>query len=670
MLIRKIELLNFRQFQDRVSLEFADDIEKNVTVIMGDNGSGKTTFAQAFIWCLYGENEFKVKELINRQIKENMKSGDRRKVEVSLQVNVEEKEYRIVRRQTIQKVRVQCKSVEEEFFVEFQNEETGETEYMAKQKSDTFVKRMLPKELSRFFFFDGERIKNMSEEVENGKSREFANAVEGLVGLTSLRNAKNHLFGNNGVIKKYQDEVAKTSGDKYQEYAEKIDKIDQELNQNSEKISKLEEDIAFYYKTAGEKSKEIKEMSSAVELRKKYDTKQEELQKLEDDKQSEIQRVLEEFSQKAKYFFLMPLAKDALQEIKAAPKVEKGIPRLHSDTIRYLLKRKRCICGEQLQEGDSHMQELYRLLEVVPPKTTGQIVHDYTETVKNDTEVVRNFYDNYLGIVKNIADKTQRIEEIIQWLRETDEKLADTSAAKSLKQEKDYAETTAQKLSLEKAKLLERNGELKKERGYDEKQRDKYINMNESNRMNRRLLEYARLVYEDIEKEYGEKEDTVRRELESTINEIFREIYDSGIQLSVDEKYNIRVSVNEVSEIEDELERNTAQNYAIIFAFISGIIKLSKNKRAELNELYGLETTEEGEKLAGYPLVMDAPLSAFDKRRIENICETIPDIAQQVVMFIKDTDGEVAEHYMDSRIGKRYLLVADSKIRTHIEGRQ
>ena len=96
---------------------------------------------------------------------------------------------------------------------------------------------------------------------------------------------------------------------------------------------------------------------------------------------------------------------------------------------------------------------------------------------------------------------------------------------------------------------------------------------------------------------------------------------------------------------------------------------MSKDKRAELNELYGIEATEESEKTAGYPLVMDAPLSAFDKRRIENICETIPDIAQQVVIFIKDTDGEVAESYMSQRIGKRYMLVADSQTETHVEGR-
>ena len=52
-----------------------------------------------------------------------------------------------------------------------------------------------------------------------------------------------------------------------------------------------------------------------------------------------------------------------------------------------------------------------------------------------------------------------------------------------------------------------------------------------------------------------------------------------------------------------------------------------------------------------YPLVMDAPLSAFDKARIQTVCETLPNIAEQVIIFIKDTDGEIAEKYLSDKIG-------------------
>lgn len=55
-------------------------------------------------------------------------------------------------------------------------------------------------------------------------------------------------------------------------------------------------------------------------------------------------------------------------------------------------------------------------------------------------------------------------------------------------------------------------------------------------------------------------------------------------------------------------------------------------------------------------MVMDAPLSAFDKTRIKTLCEVLPVIAEQVIIFIKDTDGDLAEEHMKDKIGKQYIL--------------
>ena len=58
MLLESITLENFRQFRHE-SIDFAQgENGKNVTIIIGENGTGKTTFAQAFFWCMYGETEF------------------------------------------------------------------------------------------------------------------------------------------------------------------------------------------------------------------------------------------------------------------------------------------------------------------------------------------------------------------------------------------------------------------------------------------------------------------------------------------------------------------------------------------------------------------------------------------------------------------------------------
>ena len=57
MNISKIELENFRQYGGKIELEFNTDSKKNIVVILGVNGAGKSNLYNAITWCLYGVEE-------------------------------------------------------------------------------------------------------------------------------------------------------------------------------------------------------------------------------------------------------------------------------------------------------------------------------------------------------------------------------------------------------------------------------------------------------------------------------------------------------------------------------------------------------------------------------------------------------------------------------------
>lgn len=139
------------------------------------------------------------------------------------------------------------------------------------------------------------------------------------------------------------------------------------------------------------------------------------------------------------------------------------------------------------------------------------------------------------------------------------------------------------------------------------------------------------------------------------INEIFKQIYDGGLYLTIDEKYHISVYVN---EYDGDVETSTAQSISVIFAFITGIIKMARDNRNATDDNAKLLSSEP------YPLVMDAPLSAFDKRRIKTVCEALPNTAEQVIIFIKDTDGELAEEHMGDKIGCRHYFDKKNEFET------
>lgn len=168
---------------------------------------------------------------------------------------------------------------------------------------------------------------------------------------------------------------------------------------------------------------------------------------------------------------------------------------------------------------------------------------------------------------------------------------------------------------------------------------------------------YAQYMYTTLLSLYQEKENETRQKLEQTVNEIFKSIYNGGFSLSIDEKYNIQVIVNEFEGVNEDVETSTAQSISVIFAFIAGVIKMARQSQNPENEMLVSEP---------YPLVMDAPLSAFDKARIRTVCDALPNVAEQVIIFIKDTDGELAETYMGDKVGSRFEFDKKNEFETNL----
>ena len=90
-------MYNFRQYIGKQTIDFSTDSDKNVTVLIGVNTSGKTTIIRAFEWCLYGKNGFDDPVLLNSDVRKNMHEGDKQKVEVAVTFIHDKTEYTVTR---------------------------------------------------------------------------------------------------------------------------------------------------------------------------------------------------------------------------------------------------------------------------------------------------------------------------------------------------------------------------------------------------------------------------------------------------------------------------------------------------------------------------------------------------------------------------------------------
>lgn len=68
MIIKSITLNNYRLYKGNNQISFKQDETKNIFLISGENGFGKTTFLHSLIWCLYGRLITEVETEVRKDI--------------------------------------------------------------------------------------------------------------------------------------------------------------------------------------------------------------------------------------------------------------------------------------------------------------------------------------------------------------------------------------------------------------------------------------------------------------------------------------------------------------------------------------------------------------------------------------------------------------------------
>lgn len=68
MKFSNIEINNFRQYYNSVNIDLTTSSDKNIIIIGGKNGYGKTNFLLSIVWCLYGDKISQIDENFKKEI--------------------------------------------------------------------------------------------------------------------------------------------------------------------------------------------------------------------------------------------------------------------------------------------------------------------------------------------------------------------------------------------------------------------------------------------------------------------------------------------------------------------------------------------------------------------------------------------------------------------------
>ena len=277
MKINKIVLYNFNSYEGLNEFDFtSDDRNKNIILIGGKNGAGKTSLFTAIKIALYGPLSFgyvgvnpiyiaKIKDCINSKSFQMDVVESRVQIELSLRVEREIKEYEITREWDYTR-----QKLEERYYVKTDGCLLGDQELSYFQN---YLQGMIPPDLFEFFLFDGEEVGSIfSTSTYNTYVK---NAVYTLCGLDIFEIIRKYTIGYAGKAVSDEEEKIHAQYEELRRNAEKIEKsyseLEAQIATDRDELEKIETElieIETAFKNAGgitevERQTLLKEFSEA-----------------------------------------------------------------------------------------------------------------------------------------------------------------------------------------------------------------------------------------------------------------------------------------------------------------------------------------------------------------------------------------------------------------------
>lgn len=640
MELDKVIIKNYRQYRD-VDIDFARDPEKNFTIIKGNNGTGKTTMLNALSWCLYGEeihdygDDSAMEICNNKSLKLAENDSD---ITVSVELAFIDEDYgdfsfkrsRIFHKTSDDLVTRPYNDVFEVIDNDTQSNIDG---------PDYIVDTKIPQDIEDYFFFDGARL---GEYFQNTSHKKIKDAV---LELSQL----NLVLSLNKNLKKVEEG-----------YIKKQKKIAPDLGKANDEISKLTNHLNVYensIKTSKEKIKDLKEKITKIndELMQSNAKDVEEKSKRDKDLLIEIdtyKEKLNEYQEKRRelilknypYIMSYNYFENFLEYGESSR--QKGFipPKFKRSFIEDLLEKGKCICGANLDEDESHKEELLKLLEETNPLTdkseevTAAIAHIREVIMKN----IKKFKPQLTEIRKNIKFYETGLNEKIEE-RKIIRNFLDNYSEKHIQQ------------------LNKRKVGYEKERSKQERNLGRY--RSEIEKINKdlgtwkkKLAKEKKLVAEN--EEYTKKIDFCRKAMEAAtyvrseltedmrikIQELTKEKFikiswkdEEFVDIRIDDNYGVYVK-NRIGDEERPGDLSDGEKLCLGLCFMSALHNIS------------------GFNL---PIVMDTPLGNLDVDMRHNIAEFLPQFVQgrQIVLLVTGT--EYTDDFRDtlgSSIGREYTI--------------
>lgn len=693
MLIESITLNNYRLYEGENVIQFRFDEAKNVHLICGENGFGKTTLLHSLLWCLFGRFVGEVpvsgqetnssyaamqKEILNQNAAKRFEEKATPEIVALIKKNGYTNGYEEIKKDSVYSVAIcfaevgipsiPCQKIvvtrsydsllqkeDVEILIDgVKNELTDEI------GPEVFINDfILNKDIAKLFFFDSEEIVSLADTGTIAERRKLSKAYEEVLGIRKYEELRSNLEGLRLRYRKKSKDIGLK--DELEKLEAEREGVSNELTKLSDSLTEIETTLTNLREQDGQlqlqlsregnsvKTEELQRVKAVIEKCKKDDI--------------EMKSALKQFIDYAPFAISGQLFARAYELAKADHEAiaNNNTATAQNSVLDALSKEMKGLLDKMPVNKDSK-KDAHTQLEAIIEKYRGRacdrdiqvtltddefaeveaVYNSLTTTYRIEFEALAEAYrKNKITLERNVKRlsniQSKESDEVIKGLRDNKNKIEAEIKTNEEKQRLGHIRTGELQLTIE---------------SYDKK-----------------IKELSRKISVD---DADEAKDKLASELITELDTFLLSLKKnkkSSLELRIKNTLNTLMHKEDfISHVEVELDSDTMD--INLFSSDGNVINKNMLSKGE-KQLYATSILKALVDESGiqFPVFIDSPLQKFDKSHSSKIIsEFYPSISKQVILFpllhkeLTETEYKTLQPFVESA-----TLIVNDTSRSYFE---
>ncbi|WP_062526626.1 AAA family ATPase [Demequina rhizosphaerae] len=629
MRLQSITLNNFRQFRGTQTFDLTSTDLKPVSLLFGANGAGKTTLLNAFTWALYGslsEDVEHQERLATDSVYRAAAMGSVVEASVELAFDHEGQDYRVLRRTAVRKEGDAQPKANSTVQVWTTTADGSSNEVSVPQEK---ILSILPRSISRFFFFNGERIEKLVEKTA------YSEVQKDIKVLLDLEQVDRALVDLPRVDRKIAADIRKHGGDKAASIQATIDKLQEDQAEFKEELQELESNVASLTREREDVADLLRQHDAAAPIQRQRDATTRDLADARKRLQDAHDRRDSLIASRGFLAFTADLCTGTAD--MATSLYEKGaLPApLKREFVDQLLSDGVCICGTELSAHGPHWQQVTEWRQragLQAVESAWQRLDGLVDPMSKARTDLKNAMGDSVRLIGDLRDTVAHLEEKKSELdaQLRDNRAEDVQGLESKRIDLDTRIGNKQRrigqLQADIQRTAQDTAQKMKERQSAEVHDELAVKA-------RARSEMVRNVQSALEEIRDIRSERMRTRLDEELKRVYGSISYKNYVPSLSPSFELTLHT-EVGGVLLPVGKSTGENQILSLSFVAAVSKLARELRAE-RHAEGNEAPDSGT----YPIVMDAAFGSLDQNYQEAVARSLASMAPQLVVLVSKSQG-------------------------------